>query len=92
MGKRAGWSEMIADTWRQEAANNPDEFLARHWSSRLLDSPLLLAVEIENHLENAEKYGAEKERERIIKKLNKYTMYRFEKQWMIDLIEEDDER
>ena len=35
--------------------------------------------------------AAKDERERIIAKLDKYTMYRFEKQWVIDLIEEDDE-
>jgi len=56
---------MIADTWRQDAMERPEEFLAQHWSRRLLDTPLLLAIEIENHLENAEKYGAEKEREKI---------------------------
>jgi hypothetical protein len=91
MGRRVGWSEMIADTWRQDAMDRPEEFLSQHWSNRLIDTPLLLAIEVENHLENAEKYGAEKERQRIIDKLDKYTMYRFEKQWMIDLIEEDDE-
>ena len=35
--------------------------------------------------------AAKDERKRIIAKLDKYTMYRFEKQWVIDLIEEDDE-
>jgi hypothetical protein len=35
--------------------------------------------------------GREAERQRIIAKLDKYTMYRFEKQWVIDLIEENDD-
>ena len=31
------------------------------------------------------------ERERIIKLLDNYTMYRFEKQWVVDLIEKEAE-
>ena len=86
---RSGWSEMIADTWRYDVIRNPEGFLSQHWSSRLIDTPLLLAIEIENHLENAEKYGAGKERERIMKALDKYTFYRFEKDEVIRLIEEE---
>jgi len=71
MGRRVGWSEMIADTWRQDAMERPEEFLSQHWSRRLLDTPLLLAIEVENHLENAEKYGAEKMMNNIIDLLSK---------------------
>ena len=81
---RSGWSEMISDTWRYEVIKNPEEFLSQHWSSRLIDSPLLLAIEIENHLDNAEKYGAEKERDRIVKVLSKH----FNKEEIIRLINE----
>lgn len=75
---------MIADTWRYDVIKNPEEFLSQHWSGRLLDTPLLLAIEIENHLENAEKYGAEKERDRIVKALSK----QFNKEDILRIINE----
>ena len=80
---------MIADTWRADVDNDPEQFLADHWVSRWLDTPILLAVEVQNQLDNAEKYGAEKERQRILKALDRYTLYRFEKDEVIRLIEEE---
>ena len=68
---RSGWSEMVADTWRYDVIKHPDEFIARHWSSRVSDDPLRLAIEIESHLENAEKYGAEKKLDEVISLLSK---------------------
>lgn len=86
--RRNGWSEMIADTWRDDVDRDPEKFLSDHWVSQLLDTPILLAVEVQNHLDKAEQYGADKERARIIRALDNYTLYRFDKDELVALISE----